>query len=79
MPLPEAHPMYPSRDPEVQSLLDETVDALVRSRVSLRKSNGALIRADQEHAQHRKQLEDSRRTLSAPASALRPEDPTSWK
>lgn len=79
MPLPEAHPRYRSRDPEVQSLLDETVDALARARVSLQNSNGALIRADQENAQHRKQLEDSRRRLNMPASPLTAGASTSWK
>jgi len=64
MPLVEAHPWHLSRDPEVQTLLDETVDALARSRLALAQSSDALIRADRENAHQRKQLTELRRALS---------------
>ena len=70
MPLPPAHPWYLSRDPEVQTLLDESVDVVARSRVSLRKSNEALIRADRDNSYQRQQLEQSRRTLSMNRSSI---------
>lgn len=64
MPLPTAHPWHLSRDPEVQTLLDETVDVLARSRVSLRQSSDALIRADRDNAHQRKQLTELRVAIS---------------
>jgi hypothetical protein len=63
MPLPTAHPWHLSRDPDVQTLLDETVDVLARSRVSLRRSSEALIRADRDSAHQRKRLTELRRAI----------------
>lgn len=70
MSLVEAHPWHLSRDPEVQTLLDETVDVLARSRVSLRQSSDALIRADRHNAQQRELLQVSRRVLSGTRSSI---------
>jgi len=53
-----------SRDPEVQSLLDETVEVLASSRISLRESSESLIRAERDNDQQRKQLAESRRLIA---------------
>jgi len=70
MSLPQAHPWHLSREPEVQTLLDETVDVVARSRVSLRQSNEALIRADRDNSYQRQRLEQSRRILSMNRSSI---------
>jgi len=53
-----------SRDPEVQSLLDQTVEVLASSRISLRESSESLIRAERDNDQQRKQLAESRRLIA---------------
>ena len=74
MRLHDAHAPKLRRDPEVQALLDETVDALARSRVSLQQSKEALIRANRDNDIQRAQLAELHRSISA----LIPRSPFSW-
>lgn len=66
MPLPKAHPWYLSGDPDVQTLLDETADILVRSRVLLRISRSTLTRTNRDNALQWKEIAELRRVLSLP-------------
>ena len=59
MSLPKAHALFDHR--AVESRLDETVDALARSRLSLRRSNEALIRSRRNNDDQRRLLIEFRR------------------
>jgi hypothetical protein len=70
MPLPKAHLFFDHR--EVESRLDETVDALAQSRISLQRSNEALIRSKRDNDHQRQQLAEFRRAIGLLETPLSP-------
>jgi len=63
MPLPQAHPARLA-DRELQRLLADSAEALVRSTARLRESQAALIRAHRDNDHQRGQLAEFRRAIS---------------
>ena len=65
MTLQNAHPFRASHDPDLQTRLDQTNDALASSWASLRESSDALIRAKRDNDYQRQKLAELRRAISA--------------